>query len=325
VPTPPYFTRIGDAPAAGGPAAVAVGNFDGVHRGHQEVLREAMKEARRKGLPMLVLTFDPHPAVVLGRAAPETLTALPRKAELLRREGVDRVVVKTFDKAFAAFSPERFVTELLVSRLGARMVVVGRNFRFGHGRAGDFATLEALGRTSGFEVRAFDLHGDDRGPFSSTRVRQALAGGDVDDANTVLGRFHAFSGVVTRGEGRGRTLGFPTANLDEVVEMVPRDGVYAVVVDELAPDGARALARGVMNVGVRPTVSASPRRTQEVHLFDVDRDLYGASLRVHVVERIRDERKFASVDELRARIADDAARARATTKGIEPIFGGAFG
>ena len=322
---PPHFTRMGEGSRPATAAWVAIGNFDGVHRGHQEVLREATVGARAAGLPMHVLTFDPHPALALGRTAPATLTTLPRKAELLVRLGVDGVLVKRFDAEFASFSPERFARELLAGEIGARAVIVGRNFRFGHKRAGDLAALEALGAALGFSVRSFDLHGDEKGAYSSTRVRDALARGDLADANHVLARFHAFSGVVARGEARGRTIGFPTANVEETVELVPKNGVYAVVVDRLDESGARALGRGVMNVGVRPTVAKEPRRSQEVHLLDFDGDLYGANVRVHLVERLRDERKFASLDELRAQIAADADRARESTAKIEPIFGGAFG
>ena len=299
--------------------AIAIGNFDGVHRGHQEVLREA-KDA--------VLTFDPHPAVALGRVAPSVLTALPRKIELLERAGVGEVVVQRFDDAFASWSPERFVADLLVGKMDAKIVVVGRNFRFGNKRAGDLATLERLGKEHGFVVRPFDLSGDEKGPFSSTRVRDAINRGDIDDATRVLGRPHAFSGTVGKGDQRGRTIGFPTANVDDVVELVPASGVYAVVVDRI-DHFTKAAGRGVMNVGVRPTVKDPnkelARRTQEVHLFDFDEDLYGAKLRVHVVSRIREERKFATIDELRAQIATDAAAARAITSKIEPKMGGAFG
>jgi riboflavin kinase/FMN adenylyltransferase len=286
-----------------------------VHRGHAEVLRDA-KDA--------VLTFDPHPAVALGRVAPSILTALPRKIELLERAGASEVVVQRFDDAFASWSPERFVTDLLVRQLAATVVVVGRNFRFGNKRAGDLATLEKLGQAHGFAVRPFDLRGDEVGPFSSTRVRDAIGRGDIDDATRVLGRPHAFSGTVAKGDQRGRTIGFPTANVDDVTELVPASGVYAVVVDRI-DHFTKAVGRGVMNVGVRPTVKDAGRRTQEVHLFDFDQDLYGAKLRVHVVSRIREERKFASIDELRAQIALDASAARAITSQIEPKIGGAFG
>ena len=295
--------------------AIAIGNFDGVHRGHQHVLGDA-KDA--------VLTFDPHPAVALGRVAPSVLTALPRKIELLERAGVGEVVVQRFDDAFAAWSPERFVADLLVRQMNATVVVVGHNFRFGHKRAGDLATLERLGKEHGFVVRPFDLCGDEVGPFSSTRVRDAIGRGDMGDATRVLGRPHAFSGVVAKGDQRGRTIGFPTANVEDVAELVPAAGVYAVVVDRI-DHFTKAAGRGVMNVGVRPTVHDAGRRTQEVHLFDFDEDLYGAKLRVHVVSRIREERKFASIDELRAQIAADAGAARVITSKIEPKMGGAFG
>ncbi len=324
MPTRAYFTRIGEDYATPNPVAVAIGNFDGVHRGHQEVLKEAMAAARAESLPTVVLTFDPHPAVVLGRPAPPMLTTLPRKAELLGRLGIDEVLVRTFDAAFAGWTPERFVSELLVGQLHAKLVVVGENFRFGHKRAGDRAALERFGAASGFSVRAFGLRGDEKGRFSSTRVRDAIGRGDIDDATLVLGRPHAFAGTVGRGDRRGHTIGFPTANVEEVPEIVPANGVYAVVVDRI-DDTPVAVGRGVMNIGVRPTVHQAGRRTQEVHLFDFDGDLYDAKLRVHVVSRIREERKFATLDELRAQIAADAAAARAITATIEPKMGGAFG
>ena len=331
MPTPLHSTRIdglGSLPRHA--RVVAIGNFDGVHRGHQLVLAHNALPAKGRateaaGASLAVLTFDPHPAAVLGRAMPKALTALDRKAELLVRLGVGEVLVKTFDDAFAALSPERFVLDLLVRDLGARALVVGRNFRFGRSRGGDLALLQRLGAEHGFEVRCADLHGDDRGPFSSTRVRDALARGDITDATHVLGRPHAFSGVVGRGAQRGRTLGFPTANVDHVLELVPALGVYAVVVDVINDPGdghARALGRGVMNVGVRPTIDASEIRTQEVHLFDKgdprDVDLYDATLRVLVIARIRDEKKFGSIDALRTQIADDARIARELTAAVEP-------
>lgn len=284
---------------------VVIGNFDGVHLGHVGVLADARTFAARSAPALVVraLTFDPHPATVMGRVAPPVLTTLERKAELLRRSGADEVVVRTFDRAFSENTPETFARELLAGALGARVVVVGENFRFGHQRAGDFATLGELGRALGFETHAAELRGDGRGPFSSTRVRAALGAGDLDEVFAVLGRPHAFSGVVVHGAHRGRTIGFPTANVDDVPEMLPPDGVYAVRVE--------GLGGGVMNVGVRPTVAgAEAKRTQEVHLFDVDRDLYGERLRVHVIGRIRGEQKFSGIDALRAQIAKDAESAR---------------
>jgi len=308
------------------PAAVGIGNFDGVHLGHQKMLREVMSSARARSLRTIALTFDPHPATVLGRAAPATLTTLARKIELIRRVGIDDVFVKPFDTELSTWSPERFASELLKETLGARVVIVGGNFRFGHKAQGNFAALRELGQRLGFDVPELEVIGDARGAFSSTRVRDALARGDLADANAVLGRWHAFSGVVARGAQRGRTIGFPTANVEEVVEVVPARGVYAVVVDALDAAGeASALGRGVMNVGVRPTVDSSERSSQEVHLFDFDRDVYGARVRVHLVERLRDEKKFGSLDALRAQIAIDAEAARKITAAIATPIAGAFG
>ncbi len=323
-----YFTRIDGALPEPTPRAVAIGNFDGVHRGHQAVLAEAHSSARAAGLPLAVLTFDPHPAIVLGRTPPPLLTGLERKSELLRRASVDEVIVRTFDKEFASYTPERFVEELLVAKLRARAVIVGQNFRFGHDRAGDRAMLEALGKKHGFEVRVFELRGDARGPFSSTRIRQAILAGDVAGARELLGRPHSFSGVVERGDQRGRTIGFPTANVERVVEVIPASGVYAVVVDLLDAEGAaRALGAGVMNVGTRPTVAdpAATRRTQEVFLFDGAGDLYGEHVRVHVLERVRAEQKFASIDELRAQIDRDVVRGKEITASVRPNTSGAYG
>ncbi|HEX7601692.1 MAG TPA: bifunctional riboflavin kinase/FAD synthetase [Polyangiaceae bacterium] len=313
------------APVPGRSSIVVIGNFDGVHRGHRAVLEGARALAAAQGLRVRVLTFDPHPAVVMGRPAPALLTTLERRAELLRRAGVDEVDVRTFDLAFSRSSPALFAEELLSSALGARIVIVGSNFRFGHKREGDFARLEVLGRDLGFEARSASMVGDERGPFSSTRAREALAAGDLDEVQRVLGRPHAFSGVVVHGQERGRTLGFPTANVEQIAEVVPPDGVYAVVVDTLDAAGqAAALGKGVMNVGVRPTVDGARKRTQEVHLFDLDRDLYDARLRVHVVSRLREERKFPGFEDLKAQIAKDAAGARVATRELAPT-GGAFG
>lgn len=312
-----HFARIAEGapalPADAPGGVVVIGNFDGVHLGHAGVLADAHRLAIGERLEVRALTFDPHPATVMGRVAPPTLTTLVRKAELLRGAGADGVFVRTFDRAFSEHGPEQFARTLLAGVLRARVVVVGENFRFGHKRAGDFGTLRALGATLGFETHAASLRGDATGPFSSTRVRAAIAAGDLAEAQAVLGRPHAFSGVVAHGAQRGRTIGFPTANVDGVQEVVPPDGVYAVRVDRLegASDVATPLAGGVMNVGLRPTVAqGEPRRTHEVHLFDFEGDLYGARLRVHVLAHLRGERKFGGLDELKAQIARDAAAAR---------------
>jgi riboflavin kinase/FMN adenylyltransferase len=222
--------------------------------------------------------------------------------------------VRRFDAEFAAWSPERFVRDLVAGVLAARVVVVGENFRFGAKRAGDLAMLRSEGARLGLEARVHSVAADAQGAFSSTRARDAIAAGRVDEAVQVLGRPHSVSGVVVHGDGRGRTIGVPTANLEGVPELLPSNGVYAVRVDGLAPEGsagpARPLGAGVTNIGVRPTVDGTTRRI-ETYLFDFSGDLYGQRLRVHLLSRIRDEKKFAGLDELKAQIARDIDAARA--------------
>lgn len=296
----------------------AIGNFDGVHRGHRAVLARAAKDARDAGLEPVLLTFEPHPAVTLGRQPPALLTPLARKIELVQRiDPALRVVIEHFDKAFSELGPEEFVRDVLVKKLAVARVVVGRNFRFGKGRQGDLARLSELGARHGFVAQATELFGDERGPWSSTRVRQAIARGDLEEAELVLGRPHALTGVVAHGDQRGRQLGFPTANLVGVEEARPPHGVYAVLVDQLDEKGsATKLARGVANLGVRPTFETSP--AIEAHLLDFAGDLYGKKLRLHLVARLRDEMRFASLDELKARIARDIEQARAVLASRTP-------
>jgi riboflavin kinase/FMN adenylyltransferase len=300
---------------------VAIGNFDGVHRGHQAVLADASRDAEALGLIASALTFSPHPAEALGRKAPPKLTTLARKIELFRRVApAVEPMVERFDRAFSEQTPAEFAERVLAQRLHARVVVVGHNFRFGRGRAGDLAMLRQLGQALGFETRSQTLLGDARGPWSSTRVREALAQGALDEANAMLGRPHMVSGTVARGDQRGRTIGFPTCNLAGVEEALPALGVYAVLVDREDESGrARGLARGVANIGVRPTVKeGEPAPSVEVHLFDLDADLYGARLRVHLIERLRPEQKFAGLEALKAQIALDAEAARSRLAALAP-------
>lgn len=327
-------------PSPPGGRVVVIGNFDGVHRGHQTVLARATNRieaiADQGPRPELtVLTFEPHPAAVLGASAPPRLTRLTRKVELLGRHGVEIVVAQRFDARFAALSPTAFVEEVLVHALGAREVTIGWDFRFGARRAGDIPFLKTLGERHGFSVEVQDVVADEKGPMSSTRVREALARGDLAEARAVLGRPHAIEGVVVSGDKRGRTIGFPTANVGDVDEALPSYGVYAVVCDfaegnTRAGTGASteltALARGVANVGLRPTITGGGGHPSiEVHLFDLPedrRDLYGDTLRVHFVSRIRDERRFPGLDALKAQIAEDARQAREVTERIvQPASG----
>ena len=298
---------LAPAPPAAAPCVLVIGNFDGVHRGHAAVLAEAVAIAKERSLAASVLTFDPHPAAVVGRGAPPLLTTLDRRAQLMGDLGVEHVWVHRFDAAFAAWTPERFVEDLVATALHARLVVVGQNFRFGAKRAGGLEDLRLMGRARGFEVRVHATASDARGPYSSTRARQAIAAGDMDEAAHVLGRPHALSGVVVKGDQRGRTIGFPTANVALGRHLEPARGVYAVTVR--LQDGSVRL--GVANLGRRPTVTQDTESRLEAHLFDFDGDLYGQEISVALQVFLRAEQKFAGLDALKAQIAQDAAAARA--------------
>lgn len=298
-------------------SVVAIGNFDGVHLGHRAVIDQGLTLARAGALTPLVLTFDPHPSVVLGRGELPALTSLGRKLELLCRLSLDlRVVVEPFTLELAGTAPRDFAKRLLVEQLGAKVVLVGENFRFGKGRGGDFAHLAELGAELGFAARAAALECDGEGPISSTRIRAALERGELVAVEALLGRPHAVTGGVIAGQGRGRSVGVPTANLTDIREALPPHGVYAALVDQKVDGNFQALATGVVNFGVRPTLGAGP--SFEVHLFDTSLDLYGQELRVHLLERLRDERKFSSVDELVAQIGRDMQQARALTARRKP-------
>jgi riboflavin kinase / FMN adenylyltransferase len=285
------------------PGLVVIGNFDGVHLGHLYVLQQAAQRALRDGLQLRVLTFDPHPRqVVKGEIVP-VLTTTERKRNLLlqRNSQIDLVVLK-FTPEVADYSPEEFVDSILVQQLRAKRVVVGQNFRFGRGRTGDLQTLTMLGERFGISATAEALHGDEVGVFSSTRIRNLLGDGDVVGAAQILGRPHLISGHVIRGDQRGRTLGFPTANLGGVAEVLPRDGVYAVQVYDLG-DNARYLGPGALNLGVRPTVDRP--YAAEVHLIDFEGDLYGRELAVELIAPVRTGMKFQDLKALTDQIGKD--------------------
>lgn len=295
---------------------VAIGNFDGVHRGHQAVLADAVGQAEARTLQPVVLTFDPHPAVVLGRKVLPVLTGLQRKQELIA--ALDprlSICVEHFTPQLAASSPVQFAQSLLVDKLRARHVIVGQNFHFGQGRSGNFQVLCDLGERLGFSASAQPLLCVGDTVISSSAIREALQQGDLPRAEELLGRPHSLSGKVVHGQGRGRTLGVPTANLAELNEVMPAFGVYACLVDRVAaPDQPQSpparLARAVANVGVRPTFGGTAPSI-EVHLFDFEGDLYDQWLRVHLVQRLRAEQSFASVDELVQQIGRDMQQARA--------------
>ena len=298
-------------------AVVAIGNFDGVHRGHRAVIGAAGERAASLGARQGVVTFEPHPREVLTPdTAPARLTPLRAKALLLRGLGVDHFYVLPFTVALMRMSPEAFVGEVLVAGLGVRHVVVGHDFRFGHRRAGDVALLETLGFRHGFGVTGMAPVSWRGETCSSSRIREALAAGEVADAADLLGHPHAVEGRVVRGEGRGRGLGFPTANLHPTHPraLLPATGIYAVRAGVVRPGGgepAPVWLDGAASLGWTPTfgeVRGRPRL--EVHLFDFVGDLYGQRLCVAFVARLRGERRFEGADELRRQIEQDCRRAR---------------
>ena len=295
-------------PADHGPSVVTVGMFDGVHRGHRALLDRVAAEAAARGLPAGAVTFDRHPLEVLRpEAKPPLLTTLDRKVALLGAAGMDFVLVLAFTEELSQVTAEAFAREVLMEGVGARVVVVGDNFRFGHKAAGDPALLAELGRPRGVAVVAVPLHADGGEPVSSTRIRAELARGDVRAAAASLGRAYAVEGVVVRGDGRGgRQLGIPTANLDVAGDLaVPANGVYAGhLADEAGPPRPAAIS-----VGVNPQFHTSGLRV-EAHVLDFDGDLLGAHVWLTFEHRLRDEAAFATVDDLVAQMHRDIRQAR---------------
>jgi riboflavin kinase/FMN adenylyltransferase len=297
----------GFLPFGGAPTGLTIGNFDGVHRGHRAMLDRLVAKARELGLPCSVLTFEPHPREFFSPAtAPTRLSRLREKLELIAAAGIDRTHVLRFGSRLAAMSAERFIEDVLISGLGVRWLLVGRDFRFGAKRAGDFELLQAAGASRGFGVEAMDdvLEGVQR--ISSSGVRAALATGKLDDAARLLGRPYAMSGRVAHGEKLGRTLGFPTANL-VLRRLPPLAGIFAV---EVEIEETHGIVRGVASVGRRPTVKENAAPLLEVHLFDWTGNLYGRHLRVTFLRKLRDEAKYEGLEALRAAIARDAADAK---------------
>lgn len=286
---------------------VTIGNFDGVHLGHQALVTVSRERARAQGGTAVVLTFDPHPARILApERAPASLTTIAQKAEILDGLGADRLAILPFTPELASRSAAEFASLVLGGALGTRVVVVGEPFRFGRGREGDVGTLTALGRELGFDVIAVPPVLVGGAPVSSSRVRAALESGDVEGAQDLLGRAFFVDGEVVRGAARGRTLGFPTANVESENETLPAVGVYACWSQE---EGSGARIPSVANVGRRPTFGGGALGL-EVHLLDWSGNLYGRRLRVLFESRLRVERSFPSAEALVEQIKSDVSAAR---------------
>ncbi len=285
-------------------SVVTLGNFDGVHVGHQALIGGAVAEARKMAIPSVVLTFEPHPLKVLapGRE-PKLLLAHKDKMQQLQALGVDVVVIQSFDLSFARLAADEFVRSILVERLKSRQVWVGRDLRFGQGRKGGVAELERWGREWGFSVATVDAIVVDGARVSSSRIRQLVMDGHVDAVEPLLGRYHFVSGRVVGGRRRGRDIGFPTANISTRTEVLPMDGIYAT----LFHLGERRLL-SVSSLGVNPTFGDGPR-TVESYILNFSEDIYGEAVQLSFLRRIRSEIKFATVDALIAQIRQDVISA----------------
>jgi riboflavin kinase/FMN adenylyltransferase len=291
---------------------LAIGNFDGLHLGHRALLERLTAQARRLGLPPAVMTFEPHPRELFTpEQAPARLTSLREKLALLEACGIEEVFLLHFSRKLAGLTAEDFIEQVLVRGLAVRHLIIGDDFRFGKGRAGDFGMLQAAGQVHGFAVEAMHTIEIGGERVSSSAVRDALGAGDLEHAARLLGRPYNISGRVVHGDKIGRKLGFPTANIQLKRKRVALTGVFAVTVSGL---DKRHLP-GAASLGVRPTLGFGLRPVLEVHLFDFDQTIYGAHVTVHFLHKLRDEAKYASLEALTAQIARDVQATQAYFEG----------
>jgi len=303
------FRQIEDQSLSTLGSVVTMGNFDGIHSGHQALISGTVEEAKQLGYDSIVLTFEPHPLKVLAPdRAPRLILSYEDKMALFQSFGVNLVIAQSFDRQFASISADDFVRRFLVERLKVRKLWVGRDLRFGQGRKGNVDDLLRLASENGFEVGVLDpilLEGE---RISSSRIRQLLEEGRVDEVRPLLGRFHFVSGTVVKGHRRGRELGFPTANISSQTEVMPPDGIYATLFDVRNKQWL-----SISSIGVNPTFGDGPR-TVESFIFDFDGDIYGESVKLSFVKRIREERKFTIVNDLIGQINEDVKCAKAIFK-----------
>lgn len=293
------------------PIALTIGNFDGVHVGHQAMLTRLKDTASRLGLPACVMTFEPHPREFFSpNQAPARLTSLREKLKLLIQAEVECIHVYRFNDDFARISAEEFITRILNQELSVRWLLVGDDFRFGARRAGDFAMLQAFSAANGFTVEAMPSVNIDSRRVSSTAIRQALAHGDLNTARKLLGRPYSISGRVIGGDKLGRQIGFPTANIQLKYNHPPLSGIFVVAVHGALQSSPTTVLSGVASLGVRPTIHENGKPILEVHLFDFNDEIYGQHLQVDFLHKLRDEEKYANIDTLIRQIEKDVAQAR---------------
>ena len=315
------WTDLSQIPQGYGPSVVTLGNFDGVHKGHRAVLSTVVEQAGARGAHSVAVTFDPHPVAVLHpERAPQIITSPDQRLDLLSATGLDAVLVMEFTREFAQWTPERFVVEVFVKALGARLVVVGEDTRFGVRNSGDVVALRRLGAEHGFEVLTLADIGNG-GRWSSSRVRDLVTKGDVARVAEILGRPHRVAGEVVHGDHRGRELGYPTANLSPVAEgLIPADGVYAGFLTRptLPERDLDHTLPAAISIGTNPTFAGTQRRVEAYVLDRTDLDLYGEIVVFEFIERLRATEKYDSVEALLVQVADDVEHCRALLSSIVP-------
>jgi riboflavin kinase/FMN adenylyltransferase len=293
-------------------SAVTIGNFDGVHKGHLEIFRHLKEKSRRLDLSAIVVTFEPHPLKVLAPdKAPEMITTFEQKAELISASGIDCLVVIPFTTEFSSTSADEFVRNTLCDSLGMQHIIIGHDYAFGRGREGNYMTLERIGAERGFTLEDMNPIGESGIIFSSSLVRRMVADGDMESVSRILGRYYMISGRVVHGREIGQTLGFPTANISTSNELIPKDGVYAVMV---SVEGR--LVQGACNIGRNPTFE-SGKHTIEVFLLDFSGQIYDREIAVCFVERLRDVRKFPDVSALMVAISQDVEQTRTILDSVD--------
>ncbi|MEO6314432.1 MAG: bifunctional riboflavin kinase/FAD synthetase [Chitinophagaceae bacterium] len=313
------FSNIDQLPAFT-KAVVTIGTFDGVHLGHQQIIAQLKKEAMRINGETVLVTFDPHPRKIVSSKPLQLINILAEKIELLEQQGIDNLVVVPFTAAFAEQSARGYIEDFLISRFHPHTVIIGYDHRFGKDRSGDFHLLEQYARQQAFELIEIPVHVIDEASISSTKIREALLQGKIELARHFLGYDYFFEGLVIEGNKLGRTIGYPTANLQAPVsdKLVPGNGVYAVYleIDKQQPSSKsdsllpafQSPAKGMMNIGIRPTIGGS-NMVIEVNIFDFDASIYGSALRVHLRKYLRGEQKFNGLDELKQQLAADRLHA----------------
>lgn len=296
-------------------SVVTIGNFDGVHKGHVEIFRHLKERSRRLGLPTVVVTFEPHPLKLLSPGtAPPMITTFDQKVELIAGYEIDSLAVVPFTTEFSRTSAEDFVCRTLCDSLGMRHIVIGHDYAFGRGREGNFMTLQKIGRERGFTLEDMNPIGEEGIVFSSSLARRMVAEGDMESASKILGRYHTISGMVVHGREIGKSLGFPTANISTDNELIPLDGVYAVMV---SVDGH--LVKGACNIGLNPTFEGGTR-TIEVFMLDFSGQLYGREISICFVQRLRSVRKFPDTSTLIHAIGRDVEQTRIILERVDDLL-----